>query len=112
VWNLLKELHAQGKLTPPQAALCAPTMPEEELYDMETDPHEIRNLAKSPEHEETLKRMRAAVEKWISDSSDQGKTLEPPEVAAAAGRTKPAAPDAPKAKKAGAGGAKKAGGSP
>ncbi len=112
VWNLLKELHAQGKLTPPQEALCAATMPEEELYDMESDPHEIRNLAKSPEHEETLKRMRAAVEKWISDSSDQGKTLEPPEVAAAAGRTKPAAPDAPKAKKAGAGGAKKAGGSP
>ena len=27
VWNLLKELHAEGKLTPVQDRLCAPTMP-------------------------------------------------------------------------------------
>jgi hypothetical protein len=31
VWNLLKELDAQGKLTPEQKALTAPTMPAEEL---------------------------------------------------------------------------------
>jgi arylsulfatase A-like enzyme len=96
VWNLLKELNAAGKLTPPQAALCAPTMPEEELYDLQTDPHEINNLAKSPEHQETLKRLRAALEKWIEETGDQGKTLEPPEVAARQGQTKTAAPsDAP-----------------
>ena len=34
VWNLLKQLHAAGKLTPAQDRLCAPTMPEEELYDL------------------------------------------------------------------------------
>ena len=33
VWNLLKELDAEGKLTPLQKFLTAPTMPEEELYD-------------------------------------------------------------------------------
>ena len=38
VWNLLKELHAEGKLTPVQEVLCAPTMPEEELYDLDADP--------------------------------------------------------------------------
>ena len=32
VWNLLKELHAQGKLTPAQEFLCQPRMPDEELY--------------------------------------------------------------------------------
>ena len=37
VWNLFKELHTQGKLTPAQAALCAPTMPDEELYDTDAD---------------------------------------------------------------------------
>ena len=96
VWNLLKELNAAGKLTPPQEFLCAPTMPEEELYDLQTDPHEIANLAKSPEHQETLKRLRAALEKWIEETNDQGKTLEPPEVAARQGQTKAAAPgDAP-----------------
>jgi arylsulfatase A-like enzyme len=87
VWTLLKELHDQGKLTPAQEVLCAPTMPEEELYDLQEDPHEIRNLAKLPEHEATLKRLRAALEKWIEETNDQGKTLEPPDVAANKGGT-------------------------
>ncbi|MGO9953322.1 MAG: hypothetical protein ACLPN1_14075, partial [Dissulfurispiraceae bacterium] len=41
IWNLLKELHASVALTPAQERLCAPTMPEEELYDLQIDPHEI-----------------------------------------------------------------------
>src|SRR5262249_20919813 len=35
VWNLLKELDKEGKLTPEQKFLTAPTMPAEELYDLE-----------------------------------------------------------------------------
>src|SRR5262249_11469847 len=60
VWNLLKELHVQGKLTPAQAFLTAPTMPAEELYDLDNDPHEINNLATSSqsEHQIVLKRLR------------------------------------------------------
>lgn len=38
-------LHMQGKLTPAQAALFAPTKPEFELFDLKADPHEINNLA-------------------------------------------------------------------
>ena len=38
VWNLLKELDAQGKLTPVQKVLTAPSMPPEELYDSELGP--------------------------------------------------------------------------
>src|SRR6185369_6216390 len=41
VWNLLKELDAQGKLTPVQRVLTAPTMPPEELFDLDRDPYEI-----------------------------------------------------------------------
>jgi arylsulfatase A-like enzyme len=89
VWNLLKKLQAEGKLTPVQEVLLAPTMPPEELYDLEKDPYEIHNLARSPGHREVLKRLRAAVEKWIVDSDDQGRIPEPPEVAARQGRTKP-----------------------
>jgi len=88
VWNLLKELHAAGKLTPAQAALCAPTMPEEELYDLETDPHEIRNLAASPQHRAVLERLRGVLEKWIEDSNDHGKELEPPEIVRRRGATR------------------------
>lgn len=91
VWNLLKELDAQGKLTPAQKFLAAPHMPAEELYDLENDPHEIHNRAGSskPEHEAALKRLRGVLEKWIEASNDQGRIPEPPEVAAAKGTTKP-----------------------
>jgi len=89
VWNLLKELHAAGKLTPEQDVLCAPTMPEEELYDLERDPHEIKNLAKSPEHKKTLERLRNVLNKWIEETNDQGRELEPADLAARKGVTKP-----------------------
>lgn len=89
VWNLLKELNAEGKLTAPQAFLCAPTMPMEELYDLQSDPHETRNLAGSPEHQAVRLRLRHALEDWIARTNDRGAKLEPPELAARAGATKP-----------------------
>ena len=89
VWNLLKKLHAEGKLGPEQEFLCAPRMPEEELYDLQSDSHEIKNLAASPEHEPVLRRLRAVLEKWIAETNDQGRELEPPELAARKGVTKP-----------------------
>ncbi len=53
-------------------------MPEEELYDLHSDPWEINNLAKSdqPEHQAELKKLRAVLEKWIEDTNDQGRRLE------------------------------------
>jgi N-sulfoglucosamine sulfohydrolase len=92
VWNLLKELDAAGKLTPLQRFLTAPTMPEEELYDVIDDPYETKNLADSADHQTVLKELRGVLEKWIEESNDQGKQLEPPEIAAAEGRTKPLPP--------------------
>jgi arylsulfatase A-like enzyme len=89
VWNLLKELNAQGKLTPPQAFLCAPAMPPEELYDLQADPHEITNLAGTREHRATLDRLRVALEDWIRNSGDKGSTLEPMEIVTRKGLTKP-----------------------
>jgi len=105
VWNLLKELHAEGRLTPAQAFLCKPSMPPEELYDLKADPHEIDNLASSvrPEHQAALARLRGVLQEWIDETNDQGRTLEPADVAAAQGATKqPARPQPgpkPKARK-------------
>jgi len=70
--NLMKDLHADGKLTPVQALFMAPRKPGEELFDLRSDPWEINNLAASPDHQKTLKRMRAILEKWIKDTGDQG----------------------------------------
>jgi hypothetical protein len=85
---LIKELAASDKLTPTQAVLAAPTMPAEELYDTKNDPHEINNLAGSAEHKEVLERMRAALTNWIDVSNDQGRELEPADLAARKGVTK------------------------
>ncbi len=78
VWTLLPKLHAEGKLTPAQDFLCQPTMPEEELYDMESDPWELNNLVKSdnPKVKEALTRLRGVLEKWIEDTNDQGRRFE------------------------------------
>jgi N-sulfoglucosamine sulfohydrolase len=91
VWNLLKELDAQGKLTAAQKFLTAPTMPPEELYDLQKDPYEIHNLADSSDAGEQaeLKKLRGVVEKWIEETHDQGAVFEPKEVAEHEGRTKP-----------------------
>ncbi len=89
VWNLLKTLYAEGRLTPVQAALCAPSMPEEELYDLEMDPDEVKNLAGSGAYQDVLRRLRVALQRWIEETNDQGKELEPPEIAARKGLTKP-----------------------
>ncbi len=88
VWNLIKELNKEGKLTPVQAVLAAPTMPAEELYDLDNDPYEIHNLATAPEHDVTLNRLRTVLEKWITDTADQGKVLEPMDLVARKGLTK------------------------
>jgi arylsulfatase A-like enzyme len=100
VWNLLKELHAQGKLTPAQEFLCQPRMPDEELYDLQTDPYEIHNLAASaqPEHQAELKKLRALLEKWIEETNDQGRFAEVRADAKGAGEG-PGAVARPKGKK-------------
>jgi hypothetical protein len=64
-------------------------MPEEELYDVIADPYETKNLAGSTEHQATLKELRGVLDRWIEESNDQGRQLEPPEIAAAKGATKP-----------------------
>lgn len=91
VWNLLKTLGAQGRLLPAQQILTAPTMPPEELYDLWADPHEVRNLITSdvPDVQAARDRLRLELDRWLTETHDQGATPEPPEVAAALGATRP-----------------------
>ncbi|WP_395719036.1 sulfatase [Prosthecobacter sp.] len=95
VWNLIKELAAQDKLTPEQAVLAAPTMPEEELYDLQNDPFEIHNLAKSNKLEDraALERLSSVLKTWIEQTNDQGRIPESEEVAKNEGSTKGAPPE-------------------
>ena len=80
VIHLIRELYAQGKLNPTQAVLAAPRRPAEELYDLDNDPYEVRNLAGSPDHAAVLAKLRGVLTNWIEESNDQGRTIEPPEI--------------------------------
>jgi arylsulfatase A-like enzyme len=84
VMPLMRRMHAEGTLNPVQAALLAPRLPDEELYDTANDPHEVRNLALShePDHQAALKRLRALLDRWIRETGDQGGEPEPPGVVA------------------------------
>jgi arylsulfatase A-like enzyme len=56
VW---KSLYDQGKLSAPQTYFWEPK-PSEELYDLQSDPDEVRNLAGSAEHQDVLNELRQA----------------------------------------------------
>ncbi len=56
VW---RELYDQGKLQPPQTFFWE-TKPPLELYDLQTDPDEVRNLARDPEYRAVLGRLQSA----------------------------------------------------
>ncbi|MHC4639287.1 MAG: sulfatase-like hydrolase/transferase [Planctomycetota bacterium] len=76
--KVMRKLQAEGKLNAVQARVFEPTRPEEELYDVVNDPHEIDNLAKVSRHHKTLKRMRAILDKWIEETGDKGQFPEDP----------------------------------
>ncbi len=67
-----RRLAFEGKLNPTQRLFMRRTKPPEELYDLETDPYEIRNLADSPQHQDILKQMRAALDDWMQRTNDLG----------------------------------------
>lgn len=68
----LRRLHAEGKLPAAAARWMAETKPVEELYDVEADPHEVKNLAGDPAMRPVLERMRKAHQEWQEEVQDLG----------------------------------------
>ncbi len=66
------KLQAEGKLSGHAALWMRTSRPAEELFDTNTDPHQIRTLAEDPAHRATLQRMRKAVTDWMTRIGDQG----------------------------------------
>ena len=46
--------------------------PPEELYDLQSDPDEVVNLATAPQHAKILNRLRNALQDWITEVRDLG----------------------------------------
>jgi hypothetical protein len=66
----------KGELNDVQSAFWKPK-PSEELYDVDADPHNIRNLATLPEYKDVVLRMRKANRQWMLEQRDVGFIPEP-----------------------------------
>ena len=71
-----RRMHAEGSLTPQQAAWFADKKPPEELYDCVSDPWQLHNLAADADHQATLTAHRAALEEHLAKVGDLGATSE------------------------------------
>ena len=73
--NMMKEMLSMkenGKLNEVQMRWFAPGKPKEELYDLQTDPFELTNLASSDKHTAELTRLRKEMDRWLVYANDQG----------------------------------------
>jgi len=71
-----RELFRQGRLDERQAAFFRPR-PAECLYDLESDPHETRNLAGDPAHAAALAELRGLLQRRLREMPDTGFVPEP-----------------------------------
>jgi arylsulfatase A-like enzyme len=72
----LREMMARGEMNDVQKIFFGDTKPAEELYDLETDPHEIVNLAGDPAHASELEHHRQLLAGWIAATGDKGQEPE------------------------------------
>ncbi len=76
VIRALRGMRSSGSLPSGADAMFFQPRPAEELYDLETDPWEMHNLAGMEEHRDTLSSMRRILESWIRQSGDRGQDFE------------------------------------
>jgi arylsulfatase A-like enzyme len=84
VW---RKLAAAGKLSESAALWMRPAKPFEELYDLQNDPHELKNLAGDNAHQKTLERLRKLHVDWHRQTRDLGLMPEAEVFARSKGRT-------------------------
>jgi arylsulfatase A-like enzyme len=65
----LRALYAAGKLDAPARRWFEPNG-SERLFDLDSDPHELRDVARDPAYAGELARMRAALDAWLARVGD------------------------------------------
>lgn len=78
ILQALREWHAEDRLTAVQELHLSSVRPPEELYDLQQDPHEVRNLAGDPDYAATLQECRDRLDVWMEATGDRGRQPEPP----------------------------------
>ena len=66
----MQALKKKGELNEAQLACFITPRQEEELYDVVNDPYELKNLARDPAHQNTLKTLRAEMNSIRKASKD------------------------------------------
>jgi len=72
----LRAMASAGKLTPAQMDPLLEPRPAEELFRVTDDPHQVTNLAGSPEHRAILAKMRTLLDDWQRLTGDTTPPLE------------------------------------
>jgi N-sulfoglucosamine sulfohydrolase len=62
--------HAAGRTIPAQQQIFANPCPEEELFRVDVDPHQLTNLAAAPEHSTALATARLRLAEWTEQTGD------------------------------------------
>ncbi|MFI3304868.1 MAG: sulfatase [Rikenellaceae bacterium] len=70
--HVLRDLKAKGELNEAQLLFMEDHKPAEELYDLKSDPHELRNLAELEEYDKVLQDMRSKMDEWQANNDDKG----------------------------------------
>jgi len=73
-FQAMRRLRDQGRLPAAQSGCFLKPRPAEELYDVEADPFELKNLAADQAQARTLQEMRAILARWQRETDDR----EPP----------------------------------
>ncbi|UUO04574.1 sulfatase [Blastopirellula sp. J2-11] len=73
LWQLFQE----GKMNDVQAYLMQPCKPQEELYDLQTDPWETKNRIDDPQLQAEANQLRQVLTTWEEETDDQGRYPEP-----------------------------------
>jgi len=75
----MQKLHAEGKLSIEQQDPLLAPRPAEQLFDLETDPHELKNLANDPAHAAKLAELRKVLDGWQAETADAVPSTRPPD---------------------------------
>lgn len=70
-FQAMRRLRDEGKLTVERSICFRAPRPAEELYDLDSDPFELRNLAASAEHRAKLERLRDVLDRWERETGDR-----------------------------------------
>jgi arylsulfatase A-like enzyme len=70
-YQTMRRLRESGKLAPAQMACFLRPRPQEELYDLVSDPHQLKNLADDSKYAETLRDLRQVLSNWQTETNDE-----------------------------------------